>query len=176
MKKSHRKDVIIARIIFAGMVLILIAIIVFGVKAVLNYRADRQPKQEPAEISTETEQPDTEPEAGDGTQVGDENDQWIIGDTETTEDTEQTETSNATEETGAAEETGASDQVLLKAQYSVNIRSGAGKDYPKIGGVEEGTTVILLEEEDNGWGYIQRDDLTGYVYLEYFLIVDGTEE
>jgi uncharacterized protein YgiM (DUF1202 family) len=108
--------------------------------------------------------------------VGDENDQWIIDDTETTEDTEQTEESNATEETGASEEAGASDQVLLKAQYSVNIRSGAGKDYPKIGGVEEGTTVILLEEEDNGWGYIQRDDLTGYVYLEYFLIVDGTEE
>jgi cytoskeletal protein RodZ len=176
MKKSHRKDVIIARIIFACMVLILIAIIVFGVKAVVKYRADRQPQQEPDVISTQTEQPDTDSESESVEPAADDNEQWIIDDTENTEATEPTEETEAVGESGDTEGTDASGQVQLKAQYSVNIRSGAGKDFPVVGGVEAGGIILLLEDEGNGWGYIQRDDLTGYVYLDYFQVIDGADE
>jgi hypothetical protein len=195
MKKSHRKDVIIARIIFACMVVVLIAIIVFGVKAVVKYRADRRQQDQDDFVVTETKVPDVESESDEYTQepVSDDNDQWIIGDTET-EETDSTDDSGENPEDGEAgagegdadsvdgaedtssDGTDTSDQVLLKAQNSVNIRSGADKTYPVVGGVAEGETVILLEEEDNGWGKIQRNDLTGYVYLEYFLIVDGDAE
>jgi hypothetical protein len=179
MKKSHRKDVIIARIIFACMVLILIVVIVVGVRAVLNYRADRSQKQEPDVVTTETTQPGAESESGaEPEQPADDNDQWMIDDTETgnPDDADQTGENEETEGTGEEEGTGDSDQVLLKAMYSVNVRSGAGKDFAKVGGVEEGAVIVLLEDEGNGWGYIQKGDLTGYVYLEYFQTVDSAEE
>jgi hypothetical protein len=179
MKKSHRKDVIIARIIFACMVLILIVVIVLGVRAVLNYRADRSQKQEPDVVTTEATQPGADSESGaEPEQPADDNDQWLIDDTETgnTDDADPAGESEETEGTGEEAGTGDSDQVLLKALYSVNVRSGAGKDFAKVGGVEEGAVIVLLEDEGNGWGYIQKGDLTGYVYLEYFQTVDSTEE
>ena len=55
------------------------------------------------------------------------------------------------------------------------IRAGAGTDNDILGSVPEGDTATLLEERDDGWGYIQYGDLTGYVYLEYFLILDPAE-
>jgi predicted nucleic acid-binding Zn-ribbon protein len=160
------------------MVLILIAIIVFGVKAVVKYRADRQPQQEPDVISTQTEQPDadSDSESESVEPAADDNEQWIIDDTENIEETESEEETEEVGASGETEGTDASGQVQLKAQYSVNIRSGAGKDFPVVGGVEEGGIIILLEDEGNGWGYIQRDDLTGYVYLDYFQVIDGADE
>jgi uncharacterized protein YgiM (DUF1202 family) len=158
MKKSHRKDVITARIIFAIMMLVLIVLVVVGIKAVIKFTAESREKDTTG-TETESETPvDTESEA-----FVDDLEQWATDNTET----EETET----EEPATEEETTPA-QTVLKAQYSVNVRSGPGTDYPVIGGVAVGAEVILLEEDEYGWGYIQDGDLTGYAYLEYFLIVE----
>jgi cytoskeletal protein RodZ len=175
MRKSHRKDVIIARIIFAVMVLALIVLIIFGIRAIAKYRrasANRQQQEQTETVATSESQTDSEQ----GASVPDENEQWVISETETgeTETEEETETEDA-DGTGE-EQTDEPEQTVLESMFSVNIRSGAGVDNPVVGGVAVGETVILLEEREDGWGYIQRGDLTGYVYLEYFRIVDDTEE
>jgi uncharacterized protein YgiM (DUF1202 family) len=158
MKKSHRKDVITARIIFAIMMLVLIVLVVVGIKAAIKFTAESREKDTTG-TETESETPvDTESEA-----FVDDLEQWATDNTET----EETET----EEPATEEETTPA-QTVLKAQYSVNVRSGPGTDYPVIGGVAVGAEVILLEEDEYGWGYIQDGDLTGYAYLEYFLIVE----
>lgn len=175
MKKSHRKDVIIARIIFAFILVALTALIVFGVKGIMKYRATKAQQQgtEANSQVIDSEESQTQeviPEASEK----DENDQWIVDVTET-EDT-QTEDA-ATEDTQAeGEENNTNSEepanITLKAMYGVNIRSGAGTDHSILGAVAEGDCVTLLEEGSDGWGYIQYGDLTGYVYLEYFLIVE----
>lgn len=173
MKKSHRKDVIIARIIFAVIVLILIALIVFGVKAFMKYRAAKE-AQNGTETQMNTEvgtQDESQQEESQQEEPGtDENDQWLVEDTQTddtqTEDTQEPETEGTDEP----------DPVILRAMYGVNIRSGAGTDNSILGSVPEGDDIILLEEREDGWGYIQYGDLTGYVYLEYFLIVEPESE
>ncbi len=165
MKKSHRKDVIIARIIFAFIVVILVALIVFGIKAIMKYRAGKETPIGTESQTTETVSTETAP-----TELPseDDNSEWIVDDTET-ENTEQPQETQTTEEEPEPA------TVTLKAMYGVNIRAGAGTDNDILGSVPEGDTATLLEERDDGWGYIQYGDLTGYVYLEYFLILDPAE-
>ncbi len=165
MKKSHRKDVIIARIIFAFIVVILVALIVFGIKAIMKYRAEKE-----IPIGTESQTTETVPTETAPTELPgeDDNSEWIVDDT-ATEDTEQPQETQTTEEEPEPA------AVTLKAMYGVNIRAGAGTDNDILGSVPEGDTATLLEERDDGWGYIQYGDLTGYVYLEYFLILDPAE-
>lgn len=172
MKKSHRKDVIIARIIFAFIVVILIALIVFGIKAIMKYRADKGPTDGTQTQVTETTSSESETA---GIPDADDNSEWIVDDTENG-NTEDTQTTEQPQETQTPEEEQPQDtEVTLKAMYGVNIRSGAGTDNAILGSVPEGDTAILLEERDDGWGYVQYGDLTGYVYLEYFLILDPAE-
>lgn len=176
MKKSHRKDVIIARIIFAVIVLVLIALIVFGVKAFMKYRAAKE-AQNGTETQINTEvgtQDESQQEESQQEEPGtDDNDQWLVEDSQT-EDTQEPET-EGTDNSGE-EQPEEPDSVILRAMYGVNIRSGAGTDNSILGSVPEGDNIILLEERDDGWGYIQYGDLTGYVYLEYFLIVEPESE
>lgn len=169
MKKSHRKDVIIARIIFAFIVVILVALIVFGIKAIMKYRAEKE-----IPIGTESQTTETVPTETAPTELPgeDDNSEWIVDDT-ATEDAEQPQETQTTEEEPEPEPEPAA--VTLKAMYGVNIRAGAGTDNDILGSVPEGDTATLLEERDDGWGYIQYGDLTGYVYLEYFLILDPAE-
>lgn len=167
MKKSHRKDVIIARIIFAFIVVILIVLIVFGIKAIMRYRAE---KETPVQTESQTTEPASSEVVPTEQPVEDDNSEWIVDDTENV-DTEQPQETQTTETQDSQEQAA----VTLKAIYGVNIRSGAGTDNNILGSVPEGDIVTLLEERDDGWGYIQYGDLTGYVYLEYFLILDGEE-
>lgn len=170
MKKSHRKDVIIARIIFAFIVVILVALIVFGIKAIMKYRAEKEIPIGTESQTTESQTTETVPTETAPTELPseDDNSEWIVDDT-ATEDTEQPQ------ETQTMEEEPEPATVTLKAMYGVNIRAGAGTDNDILGSVPEGDTATLLEERDDGWGYIQYGDLTGYVYLEYFLILDPAE-
>jgi uncharacterized protein YgiM (DUF1202 family) len=161
MKKSHRKDVIVARIIFAVMMLVLVVLVVVGIKAAIKFTAESREKNQTG-TETESETPaDSESET-----FVDDLEQWATDNTET----EETETEDTETEEPETEEEPA--QTILKAQYSVNVRSGPGTDYPVVGGVAVGDEVILLEEDEYGWGHIQDGDLTGYAYLEYFLIVE----
>jgi uncharacterized protein YgiM (DUF1202 family) len=162
MKKSHRKDVIIARIIFAFILLVLVILIAVGINAVWKYTAgSRQQEQTGTETESKTPE-DTESET-----VADDLEQWVTDNSET-EETEEP----VTEEEPTPEDGGEAAQTILRAQYSVNVRTGPGTGYSVIGGIDAGREVVLLEEDEYGWGYIQDGDLTGYVYLEYFLIVE----
>jgi uncharacterized protein YgiM (DUF1202 family) len=164
MKKSHRKDVIIARIIFAFMMLVLIILIIVVARVAWKSTAGLRQQQDPTEAVTESEKTaGTESET-----FVDDLEPWATDNTETEDpETEDTET-----EEPETEEEPAPAQTVLRAQYSVNVRTGPGTGYSVIGGIEAGREVILLEEGDDGWGYIQDGDLTGYAYLEYFLIVE----
>lgn len=53
---------------------------------------------------------------------------------------------------------------------SLNIRSGAGIDYDKVGSLRAGRVVELLSETD-GWYQIE----SGYISAEYVTIVDAAE-
>jgi uncharacterized protein YgiM (DUF1202 family) len=165
MKKSHRKDVIIARIIFAFMMLVLIILIVVVARVAWKSTAGLRQQQDSTEDVTESEKTaGTESET-----YVDDLEQWATDNTET----EETETQEpATEEEQTPADDGETAQTILRAQYSVNVRSGPATSYSVIGGIEVGREVVLLEEDEYGWGYIQDGDLTGYVYLEYFLIVE----
>lgn len=178
MKKSHRKDVIIARIIFAFICLILIGLIVFGVKAIIKYK-EAHPSVPQTEILVDTEE-DTDAEEDTITQqpVEDENDQWLVEEETEPEEPEIEEevTEDVIEEEPVEEEPEEAGPIVLQAMYGVNIRAGAGKSYEVISSVLEGEKVILLEEGTDGWGQIQYGDVIGYVYLEYFLIVEQPSE
>lgn len=62
MKKSHRKDVIIARIIFAGMCIALVAIIIGVVMLVRAHRSDKTTNPQTQQTQTESQIPDTTPD------------------------------------------------------------------------------------------------------------------
>ena len=53
---------------------------------------------------------------------------------------------------------------------SLNIRSGAGTDYDKVGSLKAGKIVTILGEA-NGWYQIE----SGYVSADYVTIVDAAE-
>lgn len=53
---------------------------------------------------------------------------------------------------------------------SLNIRSGAGTDYDKVGSLRAGKVVEILDETD-GWYQIE----SGYISAEYVTIVDAAE-
>ena len=49
---------------------------------------------------------------------------------------------------------------------SLNVRSGAGTDYDKVGKLAKGTAVKVLDEKD-GWYKIEAGSVTGWVSAEY---------
>lgn len=51
---------------------------------------------------------------------------------------------------------------------SLNVRSGPGTSYSRIGSLRDGTQVELLEQE-GGWYRIRSGALMGYVFAEYVL-------
>lgn len=54
----------------------------------------------------------------------------------------------------------------------LNVRSGAGTGYDRVGKVYAGTVVTILAEAD-GWYQISTDKLEGYVSAEYVNIIDS---
>lgn len=53
---------------------------------------------------------------------------------------------------------------------SVNVRSGPGTDYERIGSAYSTSEYVVLEILDSGWTKIEYDNQTGYIsseFLEY---------
>lgn len=66
----------------------------------------------------------------------------------------------------------ASDVKAADTAYTVtadvlNVRSGAGKHFSKIGSVKQGTKLQIIKEQENGWYQISFNGRTGYVSGEY---------
>lgn len=50
---------------------------------------------------------------------------------------------------------------------ALNLRTGPGTNYQKIGSLAKGTVVDVLAEPSNGWSYVSSGTLTGYASSEY---------
>ena len=53
----------------------------------------------------------------------------------------------------------------------LNVRSGAGTKYSRVGKIYAGTVVTILAETD-GWYQIDTDSVDGYVSAEYVNVID----
>lgn len=57
--------------------------------------------------------------------------------------------------------------VVNTAKGSLNMRSGAGTDFPVIFKLPKGTPVTVLIEYANGWAFVDEDGTQGYVSMQY---------
>ncbi|WP_196803898.1 SH3 domain-containing protein [Butyrivibrio sp. XBB1001] len=55
------------------------------------------------------------------------------------------------------------------ASDTVNVRSGAGTDYDKLGKVTWGTEISVTGVTDNGWFEVLYNDLIGYIRGDYMV-------
>lgn len=60
----------------------------------------------------------------------------------------------------------------IRIMSTVNVRSGPGTDFDKLGGLAESEIVTMKGICDNGWAQINFDSETGYVFMEYVETVD----
>ena len=49
----------------------------------------------------------------------------------------------------------------------VNLRSGPGKNYKKVGAYSDGTTVTVLDESNSAWWKVKVGNATGYMASQY---------
>lgn len=78
---------------------------------------------------------------------------------------------DTTTETGASAETGA---VPVVNAGPLNVRSGPGTGYDRVGSLNKGAEVTILEAVD-GWYKVSAGNVVGYVSAQY-ISLDGTVE
>lgn len=184
--KHRRKDVIIARIIFALMVLALAALITFAVRYVMGKVAENQPEQ-----NTETQQEtsedggfifveppesqiETESEPSQTQEVESETTETQPADSEPVdsepidggaEGQESTNSQNPEEQTPSSE---TSSESLYYAKYRVNLRVEPNTESGIYLTIPVGEAVTLVSKEEDGWAKVEYAGYTGYVVLKYF--------
>lgn len=76
-----------------------------------------------------------------------------------------TNTSNTTTNSSNGSNTLGVYTAIVTAKTGVNIRTGAGTNYKKVGAYTNGSTITILETK-NGWGRTNK----GWVYLRYTVL------
>lgn len=137
MKASHRKDVIIARIIFAFMCLALIGIISAAVVTVSSHvkakkAAELEAQQQLEQQAEEEQQSVVEEES------------YVVAPPEEEPVTE----------------------VYVRATANVNLRKAPSTDGEIIVTIDSGSEMLLIGEE-NGWAQVTYNGQTGYVSADY---------
>lgn len=138
MKKSHRKDVMIARIIFAAMCIALVAIVIGVVMLVRSHKSDKTPASQMTQTQTQSQMQDLTPD-----------DVIDIPETQT-------------------DGTEADEMTYMWTTDGVNMRSEPNTDSTVITVLELGTQVRMIGEENgwikvsynDQEGYIRADFLT----------------
>lgn len=138
MKKSHRKDVMIARIIFAAMCIALVAIVIGVVMLVRSHKSDKAPASQMTQTQTQSQMQDLTPD-----------DVIDIPETQT-------------------DGTEADEMTYMWTTDGVNMRSEPNTDSAVITVLELGTQVRMIGEENgwikvsynDQEGYIRADFLT----------------
>lgn len=138
MKKSHRKDVMIARIIFAAMCIALVAIVIGVVMLVRSHKSDKTPASQMTQTQTQSQMQDLTPD-----------DVIDISETQT-------------------DGTEADEMTYMWTTDGVNMRSEPSTDSAVITVLELGTQVRMIGEENgwikvsynDQEGYIRADFLT----------------
>ncbi len=57
------------------------------------------------------------------------------------------------------------------AKKALNMRSGPGESFEKVGSIPRGETVII-EKEENGWAYVDYNGQKGWCAMNYLVIVE----
>ena len=118
MKKSHRKDVIIARVIFAVVLLLLIALIVGAVIMIRGHMAEKSAQESQGVIVTENSQ-----------------EQQPVVDTRTSEPEITTEDTQAL-------------NPVVQTTTGVNLRKEPNTECEVLTVLDQGTMLELIGEED----------------------------
>ena len=118
MKKSHRKDVIIARVIFAVVLLLLIALIVGAVIMIRGHMAEKSAQESQGVIVTENSQ-----------------EQQPVVDTQTSEPEITTEDTQAP-------------NPVVQTRTGVNLRKEPNTECEVLTVLDQGTMLELIGEED----------------------------
>lgn len=118
MKKSHRKDVIIARVIFAVVLLLLIALIVGAVIMIRGHMAEKSAQESQSTIVTENSQ-----------------EQQPVVDTQTSEPEITTEDTQAL-------------NPVVQTTTGVNLRKEPNTECEVLTVLDQGTMLELIGEED----------------------------
>lgn len=118
MKKSHRKDVIIARVIFAVVLLLLIALIVGAVIMIRGHMAEKSAQESQGVIVTENSQ-----------------EQQLVVDTQTSEPEITTEDTQAP-------------NPVVQTTTGVNLRKEPNTECEVVTVLDQGTMLELIGEED----------------------------
>lgn len=140
MKKSHRKDVIVARIVFAVFCLLLILAIA---GAVLLIRGHLNDKKNAGESQSQSQETETQGESVHGENAG-------------------AATPDVTPEPSQEPEP----KPIMRTTTAVNMREEPNTDCEVITVLEEGTMLEMLGEEA-GWAFVDVSGQTGYVSLDY---------
>ena len=67
--------------------------------------------------------------------------------------------------TGGSGATG-SNQYKITASVSLNIRTGRGTSYKKLGAIPYGA-IVTVTDISSGWGKVTYNGITGYIYMTY---------
>lgn len=86
--------------------------------------------------------------------------EWVY--TQYLEDPTNTNSSVTSSDTSGGSTTSGAYTTKVTAKIGLNIRTGAGTNYKKVGAYANGSTVTILETK-NGWGRTNK----GWVYLRY---------
>ena len=147
MKPSHRKDVIIARIIFAFMCLALVVIIAAVIMTVSSHRKAAKLEEELQQLQEETKQQEEQVD-------------------QNTEDSSYV-VSQPVEEPVM--------EVYVRATANVNLRTEASTESEVMLTIDSGTEMVLVSEE-NGWALVSYDGQTGYVSADFIENVEAEEQ
>lgn len=147
MKPSHRKDVIIARIIFAFMCLALVVIIAAVIMTVSYHRKAAKLEEELQQLQEETKQQEEQVD-------------------QNTEDSSYV-VSQPVEEPVM--------EIYVRATANVNLRTEASTESEVILTIDSGTEMVLVSEE-NGWALVSYDGQTGYVSADFIENVEAEEQ
>ena len=179
MKKKSIK--LFLSMVLAGTMVFGLSLSAFAANAVINedsirIRSEASTNGEVVETGTKGSKFEIieEVSAGDGftwykIKVNDSKTGYVRGDLVKVEQTENTATSNAPTTANAMAETYAT----INGTSSVNIRSGAGTGYAKVGALDGGTTLILMGEADdssgNKWYQMRCEEkgVEGYIRSDF---------
>ena len=151
MKKSHRKDVILARIVFVIFCILVIAAIVAAVLMIKEHMRDSATDNSQTQVQTEETQTNTFP-------VIDSQDEPPVD----VEDTQPTQVEDTV-------------TVPVKTTTGVNLRSEPNTNCSALTVLTQGTLLEMIGEE-NGWAMVEYQGQTGYVKMDYLEEVIETPE
>lgn len=84
---------------------------------------------------------------------------------------ELSETESVVEEISEEEPEIVVEERVRMIEDNVNVRSGPGTDYERLGSAYSGYDFELIEQRDDGWTQIIYDNREAYVYSEYVEII-----